>query len=1110
MIHLIYGLPGSGKTTLIKKNIMADVEAGKKAFLIVPEQQTVEVERAMARALPPSAMLCFEVLNFSRLANKLFRIYGGLSYHYITPGMKKLLMWQTLRTLSPFLGEYAGRSDDPSLPSALLAAVGELKMNGISPLQLENATKQMDNENALAKKMRDLSLIYSMYESMVRESYDDSSDDLLKLAELLEKHVFFKDCHVYIDSFTDFTAQEYRILKCIASQSDRLTVTLLAPSPDCTDMYLSSVLESSKKLRLLAEGREELTVLPALPRYKSESLSALAHDLWHFHVKDKCPEEGEKNPITVIHCTTAYEEAEAAVGTVLSLVQNGCRYRDIAIVARDADSYRGILDTALGRADIPHFMSEKADIATKPLVAFLFSALAIHSRSYRREDVMGYLKTGLSEFSLAEIDAFESYTSTWSVRGKGFTTPFTMNPDGYQEEMSARAESILETAESVRLRLADSLSAFFEMLDHAETMQEHCEAVYIFLQKQKVAERLSLYAERAFAEGDKKEAAETATLFQNLFSVLSDLIAAMGEESVSHDEFVTALRLVLSETTLGTIPTAADEVMIGSASMLRAGGIRHAILLGLCEGEFPMRVGDRGLFSDSDRSALEEFGIKVEGNSKSDAAKELFYAYRAMTMPSESLFLVYRDKPISGSGSTAPSLALRRVCELLPHTPVIQFSALPLSARIYDRESALDALKRQKNKEGIDSIEAVLRQAPDFSARIDAARRPVTAGRCRLEDGTLSELFGDHMTLTQSGMEKYVSCHFSYYCRYVLRLREDKKAGFDYSNIGVFIHKILEVFLKTTGKDSIDADRDIELIRSIIREEIRKQSQLMIPKDKQTEGRIVHLLLRFYRLAGLVAVNICRERGDSLFLSRLYEAEFGPHSRHSLAAPTLTLADGSKIELCGKVDRIDSYRKNGKVYVRVVDYKTGAKSFSLDDIREGYSLQLLLYLFAVCDSRSDYFRSLLGCEKGDVLTPAGAIYLSMHVPSLTKKPSDSDESVLKAASDELKRSGLLLDDPDALRAMSGSLDPKMLAGIKPSKKDGSLSGKALTSAETFDMLKVELADTIKRIASEMRAGNADACPDNHGGISACQYCNMKAVCRINKRLIRKDESEVTL
>ena len=90
MIRFLYRANSDKTRTLLIDSIRADLEAGGKAILLVPEQETVSAERRMLNALPPSAQLSFEVLNFSRLSNKLFRIYGGLSYNYITRGMSAI------------------------------------------------------------------------------------------------------------------------------------------------------------------------------------------------------------------------------------------------------------------------------------------------------------------------------------------------------------------------------------------------------------------------------------------------------------------------------------------------------------------------------------------------------------------------------------------------------------------------------------------------------------------------------------------------------------------------------------------------------------------------------------------------------------------------------------------------------------------------------------------------------------------------------------------------------------------------------------------------------------------------------------------------------------
>ncbi len=1101
MLHLIYGLSGTGKTAYMIEKIKNDIRNGQKVFLIVPEQQTVEVERTMTAILPPCAQLDFEVVNFTRLANKLFRIYGGLSYRYINKGLKQLFMWQTLKTLAPFLKEYGGNAaNDLTLPATMLSAIGELKNCDISPVRLNQAAKSLPDGKALKNKLSDLSLIYTTYEGMVGETYDDNSDDIAKLAQLLCDHCFFDGYHIYIDSFTDFTAQEFKVIKCILAQADEVYVSLLTQAPNAEDMFLSSVKDTSRRLLAVSGSDTETVILKDFHRFASPSLESIARDLWHFHVKNQKSEEThDDSAVSLIHCTDAYDEAKAAVSTVLSLVRDrGYRFREIAVIARDAEGYRGILDTEFEKAGIPFFMSEKTDVTVKPLISMIFSALAIKIKNYRAADVMMYVKSGLSGFTPYEADMLEAYVSTWQIHGKQFLSgEWTMNPDGYTENISPRGKAMLEVANQAREKLIGKLEPFFEELDKASCLSDYCNALYCFLKQNDIAELLKEHASHALKEGNKKEAAETASLFKVLFGLLSDMSVALGDEKMSLEDFSSALRIVLLGTEIGTIPTAADQILIGSASMLRAANIRCAILLGVCEGEFPMRVNEKGLLSDTDRTQLEKMGISLSGNTVESAADELLYAYRAVTMPSEQLVLIYRDKQISG-GATGPSIAIRRITELIPSLSAINYETLSPKDRIYDKATAFEMLPTIKNQADFPSLSRLLSDTPEYQNRMGILDASVTDAKCQLESGTATMLFGDRMSLTQSKIEKYVSCHFSYYCRYVLKLRETGRARFDYSGIGTFIHKVLEVFVKETGKDTIDADRDIGKIRQIIHREIETQSKLFIPKGKESEGRILHLLLRFYRLASLVAVNICREQKYSKFVSKLYEAEFGSDSKHGLEAPEFTLTDGSVVSFGGKVDRIDTYRKNGKMYIRVVDYKTGSKTFSLDDIKEGYSVQLLLYLFAVCDTKSEHFRKLIGCENGDVLSPAGAIYLSMAIPKLTRKASDTEQDTLDAASKEIKRSGVILNNSDTLLAMNKQMDPQFLAGVRVSSRNGALTGNALTDEGGFDMLKTELWQTVCRIAEQMRSGNADAAPDTRAGVLACTYCEMKPFCRVDK------------
>ena len=103
MIHYVYGNPGTGKTQYIYNCLKKDAEIGQKVILIVPEQMTVTVEHSVVEILPPAAQLHIEVLNFSRLANRLFREHGGLAYNFASRGVQKILMWRALCIALPFL-----------------------------------------------------------------------------------------------------------------------------------------------------------------------------------------------------------------------------------------------------------------------------------------------------------------------------------------------------------------------------------------------------------------------------------------------------------------------------------------------------------------------------------------------------------------------------------------------------------------------------------------------------------------------------------------------------------------------------------------------------------------------------------------------------------------------------------------------------------------------------------------------------------------------------------------------------------------------------------------------------------------------------------------------
>ncbi len=1093
MITFLFGAYGSGKTHAVLDAIEKDTQAGIPCFLIVPEQETVQAEHAALRRLPSSAQLTLEVLNFSRLYNRVCREYGGLSYGYVTPPIRHLLMWQNLRELAPLLEEYGGSAEkDPALCDVLLAAQKECKASAVTPEDLERAADALPEDAPLRRRLRDLALIFASFERLVEQNYSDSADDLARLYDILLQERFFGGKRVYIDSFSSFTAMEHRIIERIFAQAEQVTVTVPLPHPDCRDIDTVGVRRSWERLAASAEknGGYTIKILTERHRSLSPALTYLSEHLWHTDAPPAAIEQD--GSIRLELCDTPYAEAEAAAAHVLTLLREGERCRDIVVLMRDPEQYRGIIEPAFEKNGIPYFFSSKTDLCTLPPIKLLLSALRIKLYHWQKDDVLSHVKTGLYGLPQRSVDLFEEYVTTWNLCGNRFLDEsWTMNPDGFADTLSERGKDILASANAVRAHVVGLLERFFIRLDAAKTVPEQCRAIYAYLSELGLDERLDEMARAEAERGNRKEAVELSSLFEVLLGTLADIATALPEDALDTESLLHALRLVFRQMEIGTIPTSVDEVMLGSAAMHRAADPKYVLILGLCEGSFPAAVNDMGLFSGSDRTTLSELGLTLSSDADTRSSDELMYVHRAFGAPSHGLFL-FTSAADTGGKKRTPSLPFHRVCalfgDLAPHRyagdDLRYLTGAPKSAAAHLRPLA-------HTPQG----EALRRALDDY---LPEARRLSEASTsepvCRVEPSLADRTMGRAIRFSSSRFESYVSCPFSYYCTYVLGLRERKKAAFRSSDMGSFIHYILEQLLRfaATRDENGDLPTDEELVERT-EEAVSSYIGRICPDELRASKRLRHLYRRLERLALLMIRNLVEEFSGSEFEPAFFELV--TNGKDGNPAPMeLFAGDGGRITFSGIIDRVDVLRKNGETFLRVVDYKTGAKAFSADDVRHGINIQMLLYLFTLCRNTNTEFYKRLGLGDGESPVPAGVIYLSAAVPILQAEDYDSEEDVLKKASDSLSRSGLVLNEEEILRAMNADLSPKFLAGVKKNK-DGVLVGDALSDRARFDSLYEQIRGTIESITGELRGGVADAAPNPHVKRDVCASCKMKPICR---------------
>ena len=1098
MLKIIYGHSGSGKSTLIYNMMKKDATEGKRSYLIVPEQETVSCERALIDILPQSAQLTSEVLNFSRLANLIFRHYGGLSYNYADKGAKTLIMWKNLRELMPLLAEYSKSAEGTGitrLAEDMLSTVGELKAYCVSPQKLDRAAEKLTEHEILKNKLRDLSLIMSAYSGMLEECYSDAADDLTKLTEKLKGHDFFAGANVYIDSFTSFTRQEKDVIEEILKSADNLTVALPIDSVSTSQIHYESSADTALYIRHIAERSavniEEIHL--GSRRSGAAVMNAISEFLWDHSVSDlDLQDEGN---IKIIEACDPYEEADAVASTVRGLLMNGMRCRDIAIIARDASLYRGIIDIALEKADIPYFFSQSSDIMSKAPIKFLISALKIKIRGWRREDVMEYLKSELGGFDRHSVDMLECYADMWNIRGNGFTgDDFTMNPDGYSEYLTERGKEILAEVNALKNEFVPSLLKLFARLDNAQSASEMCRAIYLFAEENKLSETLKANAEAEYSKGKRKEASESLQIYNVLIRSLDSLAKVLGDEQINVKEFYESLKIMLDSTAVGSIPTAEDQVTVGSASMLRTSNIKCAIVIGLNEGEFPQSIKDSAVFSDNDKKILEKFDISLSANSSTRASDELFYVYRAMSAPSEKLILTYHTASFAGE-KAFPSMAIERIKKLFPKVKKEVYSLLPPEVTMLAPALALEKLATMPISPYAKAIRDYLSNS-NYSDRLEFSDIPSSNAICELSKNTSNEIFGTTLGLTQTLIDNYSSCPFEYMCSKLLSINDTTRAEFDYSNFGTYVHYILENFLKISLEDGkIGNEPDRSYISAVIDNIADDYFAKVFSSGAYTDQRLLHRFERMRRLAVLVAIGITKEFSDSSFRPAFFELSLGRYSKELYLPPLVLPIDSERnVSLSGKIDRVDILRKNEDVYVRVVDYKTGAKTFSFGDLKKAKNIQLPLYLFSLCDEEQTKFKNAVGCSENGKVLPAGAMYFSSLISPIEISDERPIASVKDIAEMSFERSGFLLNDEEILLEMSRSFSKDILCGISKNKKGG-LSGNAGVSADDMHTMNEELKNTVCGVADSIMTGKMSPSPSFEGKTPHCDSCSMKTICR---------------
>ena len=1052
-MNIIYGRSGSGKSEYIKNKIKEEIKSGIKTYIITPEQFSFTAEKKLLETLEEGATTTVEVLSFERMAYRVIKEVFG-------EGTKNLINSSKAMIISSLLEEYQSNfnflSKSMENIDMILKQITEFKKHNITVEMLESQIEKT-NDTYLKLKLKDMLFIYSKFEEKIRSDYIDENDLLTLLADNIEKSHLFDNAIFYIDEFAGFTKQEYNVLSSLMQIAKEIYITVctddlrVIKSPEVDIFYDNK--QTIQTLKQIGEIKKEIH-LDKSYRFKNAELEHLEKNI--FAIPYTIYGKNVEN-ISLTIAKNEFEEIEYVAKEIFKLVRDkGYRYKDIGVITKNLEEYTSLCKAIFSEYNIPVFIDEKKDITQDIFIKYVLSILDIFAKNWSYESVFNYLKTGIVKVD--RIYELENYCLKWNIKGKKwYESPWNFDED----------TSFLEIQKEVVIPLL----ALKKNLDGVKTADKISKELYNFLINN-ISDEENIQPES----------------FNVVVEVLDEISDLFENIKMSFDTYIKLLKTGLSHKEIGQIPQTVDKVTVGDVNRSKTHKIRAIFVIGVNDGIFPSVQSSEGFFNDKDREGLKKQGIELAKGTLEKMYEENFNIYKAFSTAEEKIYISYpaadiEDKPLR------KSTMISKLKRIYPKLEEKVYE--PNNAEIYNKEvtfaNLLSSVNEQKDKEWYE-LYKWYKDDEKWAKKLDNALNGLDYTNVpeKINKENVRKLYGSTLNTTVSRLEKYRSCSFAYYLKYGLKLSDKEKMDIKPVDTGSFMHEVIDTFFKKVDDIKNITEEDMKkVIDEIIEEELSLKKNYIFTATAKYRTLVRRLKKVIYLSMKYIVQSLKLSDFDVL----QSELEFG---NNNYPAIEMTLEDGRRVSITGKVDRIDIAKvPNGK-YMRIIDYKSSTKDIELNKVIAGLQLQLLTYVDAI--------------KQKENLEPAGALYFTLLEPKII----GTNKNMTKVEIEDIirknyKMNGLVLADVNVIKMMDNTLESGksniIPVSLNESGEINYKSSKTVTKEE-FENLQRHTIDIIKQISKEILDGEINLKPYYivNEKKTPCTYCEYKSICQFNPRM----------
>lgn len=1125
-LNIITGGIGSGKSThlysLIRENLKNNPSSN--AILIVPEQFSYTTEKTVSERAAALGLDKFDTLNqleiitFSRLAR---RYVSGKND--ILPSGKLMLSAKTASEMSEDNMFFPVSRMDGFINSCC-ELFSELRQYGVSPAELDCAA---NGNTRTDKKIASVREIYEKYISFFENGLTDSDNTLSVFADKIISNGLFENTFFFIDDFSVFVQGHFEVIKALMHTSRGVHISLGADEDVAEELFAPTI---KTKKRLIAAALSDGVQLAAKELASSPEYiksPEIRHLLINWESKkmynEKC------RAISLFKARDRYSETEHIASEIITLVRDrGFRFRDIGIICGNTDKYLHIIRTVFNDYNIPYFTDEKLPVSQHPVAKTVLCLFDILKENWSYRSVFDYLRMGYvyEEFedgvrpiSPDDTDILENYVSAHGIHGKKawFTEWKNKNETVFDDviENYGHDDTDLEYLNKLREKIIAPFARFLE--NKGRTAAALASAVFDFLCDINMYRGILSECEFLSESGLINEAELTKQVWNSVMETLDQAVITLGKGSISRENFSAYFKYGLSACELSIIPSGLDRVSVGTVSRNSPVRVKALFIIGANHGAIPQITERSGILSDYDRAAvnaaLSAYDKELAPDGTERAAMEELKLYRAVSTATEILSV---SLPVSDSdgAALAQSRFVDDLVKMFPDmhtddniiTPPSPAELLSSKKRGFNYLLAhFSEYNREKPSALWNGVYKYYESMPEYRDKLQILH---TAAKYKRVQPKLSRmraeaLYGKNKKYSITQLEKFTSCPFSYYMECGLRAMPPKEKKVEKSHIGSLIHAAIRNFCVKI-EDGAETVAEIherwsalspEKCNAVIDGVIDEMKNSILARATDDKAKLEYLLLRCRRTLKKSAETIRKSLASGGYTSVCHEKDF----------EVVIDRKNESIILRGTIDRIDVIEDFAKqrLGIRIIDYKSGHKKFSVAAIANKADMQLVLYAVAAVKLAENG-----GIEKVDQsLKPnVSAILYNRINDDMVHASEDNPEKAAAERDKKKKLDGVVIVDAENISDISQD-NPElneMDCGVKDNGKSEylniSFNSKSInkysqvTTRKDFKLLEEYAAKSAVSADKRIKSGEISIKPCKSADSSACAYCKYSEAC----------------